>query len=87
MIRNPALLAFTFETQAICHTAGVVTTVFVVPRKVTVKFGDGGDAGIKSIKKGKKIKSFIQFYLEYPLSLKSEIVSIKCQIMSCIWML
>ena len=46
-----------------------MTTVLVVLGKMTVKIGDGGDAGIKSMKKG------IQFYLEYPLSLKSEIVS------------
>ena len=29
------------------HPAGVVTTVFVMPGKMTVKNGDGGDAGIK----------------------------------------
>ena len=30
---------FTFETQAVFHPAGVVTTFFVVPGKVTVKSG------------------------------------------------
>ena len=70
---------FTFEIQAVFHPAGVETTVFVVPGKMTVKTRDGGDAGIK-IKRAKI--SFIQFYLEYPLSLKSEIMSIKCQNMS-----
>ena len=44
---NPAPSTFTFETQAVFHPAGVVTTVLVVPGKVTVKIGDGGDAGIK----------------------------------------
>lgn len=44
---DPASSTFTFETQAVFHPAGVVTTVFVVPGKVTVKIGDGGDAGIK----------------------------------------
>ena len=44
---GPASSTFTFETQAIFHPAGGVTTVFVVPGKVTVKIGDGGDAGIK----------------------------------------
>ena len=38
---------FTFETQAVFHPAGAVTTVFVVPGPVTVKIWDGGDAGIK----------------------------------------
>ena len=47
------------------NPAGVVTTVFIGPRKVTVKIGDGGDVGIKIDKKGQKI-SFIQLYLEYP---------------------
>ena len=37
----------TFETKAVFHPAGVVTTVFVVPGNMTVKIGDGGDAGIK----------------------------------------
>ena len=46
------------------------TTVFVVPEKVTVKIGDGGDVGIKLDKKAQKI-SFTQCYLEYTLSLKS----------------
>ena len=41
-----ATLTFTFETQAVFHHAGAVTTIFVVPGKVTVKIGDGGDAGI-----------------------------------------
>ena len=44
---DPASSTFNFETQAIFHSAGVVTTVFVVPGKVTVKIGDGGDARIK----------------------------------------
>ena len=44
---DPASSTFTFETQTIFHPAEVVTTVFVVPEKVTVKIGDGGDAGIK----------------------------------------
>ena len=79
---DPASLTFTFETQAaVFHPAGVVTTVFVVPGKVTVKIGDGGDVGIKIDKKG-LIILFIQFYLEYLLSLKSEIMSVKCQNMS-----
>ena len=80
---DPALSTF-----AVFHPAGAVTTVFVVPEKVTVKIGAGGDAGVKSIKKRKNIvHSFIQFYLEYPLSLKSEIMSIKCQNMSFLKML
>ena len=62
-------MTLTFETQAVFHPAGVFTTVFVVPGKVTVKIGDGGEAGIKIDQKGQKT-SFIQFYLEYPLSLK-----------------
>ena len=37
----------TYGTQAVFHSAGVVTTVFVVPGKVTVKIEDGGGAGIK----------------------------------------
>ena len=61
-----ASLTFTFETQAVFHPAGVVTTVFVVPGKVSAKIGDGG---IKIDLKGQKI-SFIQFYPEYALSLK-----------------
>ena len=44
---DPASATFTFETQAVIHSAGAVTTVFLVPGKVTVKIGDGGDAGIK----------------------------------------
>ena len=44
---DPASSTFTFETQAVFQPAGAVTTVFVVPEKVTVKAGDGGDAGIK----------------------------------------
>ena len=66
---DPVWSTFTFETQAVFHPAGVVTTVFVVPGKVTLKIRDGGDAGIKIDKKGQKI-SFILFYLEHPLSLK-----------------
>ena len=66
---DPASSTFTFETQAVFHPARAVTTVFVVPGKVTVKIGDGGDAGIKIDLKGQKI-SFIQFYLEYALSRK-----------------
>ena len=42
-------MTVTFETQAVFHPAGVVTTVFVVPGKVTVKIGDGGDAGISTV--------------------------------------
>ena len=53
---DPASSTFTFETQAVSHPAGVVTTVFVVPEKVTVKIGDGGDAGINIDKKGKQIR-------------------------------
>ena len=45
---DPASSTFTFETQAVFHPAGAVTTVFVVPEKVTVKIGDGGDGGIKT---------------------------------------
>ena len=41
---DPVSSTFIFETQAVFHPAGVVTTVFVVPGKVTVKIGDGGDA-------------------------------------------
>ena len=52
---DPASSTFTFETQAVFHPAGVVTTIFVVPGKVTVKIGDGGDAGIKIDQKGQKI--------------------------------
>ena len=44
---DPASSTFTFETQAFFHHAGAVTTIFVVPGKVTVKIGDGGDAKIK----------------------------------------
>ena len=44
---DPASLTFTFETQTVFHPAGVVTIVFVVPGKVTVKIGNGGDAWIK----------------------------------------
>ena len=44
---DPASSTFTFETQAVFHPAGVVTTVFVVPGKMTVKIWDGKDAGIK----------------------------------------
>ena len=44
---DPASSTSTFEIQAVFHPAGVVTTVFVVPGKVTMKIGDGGDAGIK----------------------------------------
>ena len=44
---DPASSTFSFETQAVFHSAGAMTTVFVVPEKVTVKIGDGGDAGIK----------------------------------------
>ena len=44
---DPASLTFNFETKAVFHPAGVVITVFVVPGKVTVQIGDGGDAGIK----------------------------------------
>ena len=44
---DPASSTFTFETQAVFHPAGVVTTIFVVPGNVTVKIGDGGDVGIK----------------------------------------
>ena len=65
---DPASSTFTFETQAVFHPAGVATTVFVVPGKVTVESGDGGDAGIKIDQKRQNIL-FIQFYLEYPLSL------------------
>ena len=43
---DPASSTFTFETQAVFHPAGDMTTVFVVG-KVTVKIVDGGDAGIK----------------------------------------
>ena len=39
---DQASSTFTFETQAVFRPAGVVTTVFVVPGKVTVKIGDGG---------------------------------------------
>ena len=44
---DPASSTFTFETQGVFHPAEVVTTVFVVPGKVTVKIGDGRDVGIK----------------------------------------
>ena len=54
---DPASSTFTFETQAVFHPAGVVTTVFVVPGKMTVNIGDGGDAGIKiDLKKQNKKK-------------------------------
>ena len=58
-----------------------MTTVFVVPGKVTVKLGDGGDVGIKKIDQKRAKISFIQFYLKYPC-LKSEIMTIKCINMS-----
>ena len=44
---DPASSTFTFEPQAVFHPAEAVTSVFVMPEKVTVKIGDGGDAGIK----------------------------------------
>ena len=44
---DPASSTFTFETKAVFHPPEVVTTVFVVPGKVTVKIGDGVDVGIK----------------------------------------
>ena len=44
---DPASSTSIFETQAVFHPAGVVTTVLVVPGNVTVKIGDGGDAGKK----------------------------------------
>ena len=44
---DPASSIFTFETQAVFHPVEAVATVFVVPGKVTVKIGDGGDFGIK----------------------------------------
>ena len=56
ILRNidPVSSTFTFETQTVFQPACVVTTVFIVPGKVTVKIGDGGDALIKkSMKKGK----------------------------------
>ena len=43
---DPASSTFNFETQAVFHPAGAVIIVFVVPGKVTVKIGDGGEAGI-----------------------------------------
>ena len=73
---DPASSTFTFETQAVFHLAGDVTTVFVVPGKVTVKIGDGG---IKIDKK--KAKNIIQSVLSR-VCFKSEIMSIKCQGMS-----
>ena len=42
-IIDPASSTFTFEMQAVFHSAGFVTTVFVVPGKVTVKIGGGGE--------------------------------------------
>ena len=41
ILRNidPAISTFTFETQAVFHPAGYVTSIFVVPGKVTVKIG------------------------------------------------
>ena len=47
VVFDPTSSTFTFETQAVFHPAVVVTTVFIVPGKVTVKIGDGGDVGIK----------------------------------------
>ena len=44
---DPASSTFTFEFQAVFHLAGIMAIVFVVPGKVTVKIGDGGDARIK----------------------------------------
>ena len=44
---DPASSTFTFKTQAVFHPGGVVTTVFILPGKETVKIGDGGDARIK----------------------------------------
>ena len=43
-----------------------------------------GDAEIKIDEKGQKLL-FVWFYLEYPLSLESEIRSIKCQNMSSLY--
>ena len=39
---DPASSTFTFEIQAVFHPAGAVTTVFVVPGKVTLKIGHAG---------------------------------------------
>ena len=78
---DPSSSTFTFEIQAVFHRTGVMVTVFIVPGNVTVQIGDGGDDEIKNRLNRAKI-SFIQFHLEYPLSLKSEIMSIKCQNMS-----
>ena len=44
---DPASSTFTIKTKAVFHPAGAVTIVFVVPEKVAVNIGDGGDAGIK----------------------------------------
>ena len=62
---DPASSTFTFEMQAVFHSAGAVITVFIVSGKVTVKIGDGGDAGIKINQKGQKV-----LFIQYPLSLK-----------------
>ena len=55
---DPVTSTFTFETQAVFYPAGVVTTIFVVSGKVTMKVGEGGDAWIKTIKKRKNYHSF-----------------------------
>ena len=60
------------------NRAGDVTRVSVMPRKVTVKIGD---AEIKIVEKRQKFLS-VYFYLEYPLSMQSEIRPIKYQNMS-----
>ena len=44
---DPASSTLTFETQAVFHPAEVVTTVFVVPGKVTVKIKDSGEVEMK----------------------------------------
>ena len=42
---DQASSTFTFETQAVFYPVEVVTTVFVVPGKVTVKIGVAGMLG------------------------------------------
>ena len=71
---NPASSTFTFETQVVFHPAGIVTIVFVVPGKVTLKIGDGGNAVIEIDYRGKNIVHSVLSWV----SLKSEIMSLKC---------
>ena len=66
---DPASSTFTFETQAVVHPAGDVITVFGSVGKCDSKNRGWRGCWDKNRLKRAKI-SFIQFYLEYPLSPK-----------------